>query len=70
MSDEIQITVIATGFEEGPVKNKSTINQKAGLFGARRTEESVEAKETKEEKEVNMEDLDIPIFLRRRDRNK
>jgi cell division protein FtsZ len=70
MSDEIQITVIATGFEEGVVKNKSTINQKAGLFGARKTEEAVEVKETQEEKGANMEDLDIPIFLRRRDRNK
>lgn len=65
MNDEIKITVIATGFEEELIKNRTTMTQKSGLFGSRKEQEVVE--ETKK-KEPQMEDLDIPIFLRRRDK--
>lgn len=64
MSDEIQITVIATGFDDNPLKNKSTMTQKTGIFGNKRESEPEEPKK----KEVQLEDLDIPIFLRKRDK--
>ncbi len=64
MSDEIKITVIATGFEDSPIKNKSTMNQKTGIFGAKKEAEPEEPRR----REVPVEDLDIPIFLRKRDK--
>ena len=66
MSDEIKITVIATGFEEMPLKNKSTIAHKPGFFGSKKDSEDdgVEVKK----KEISTEDLDIPIFLRKREK--
>lgn len=64
MSDEIKITVIATGFEESPIKNKSTMSQKTGIFGAKKDSEPEEQRK----REVPVEDLDIPIFLRKRDK--
>ena len=64
MSDEIKITVIATGFEDSPIKNRSTMNQKTGIFGAKKDSEPEEQKR----REVPVEDLDIPIFLRKRDK--
>lgn len=65
MNDEIKITVIATGFEEMPLKNKSTIAQKPGFFGAKKDSEEGEEENRKE---FSTEDLDIPIFLRRREK--
>jgi cell division protein FtsZ len=65
MTDEIKITVIATGFEDIPFKNKSTIAQKPGFFGAKKDSEN---EEESKKKENLTEDLDIPIFLRKRDR--
>ena len=64
MVDQIQITVIATGFDDNPIKNKSTMTQKTGIFGNKKEVETEELRR----KEVPMEDLDIPIFLRKRDK--
>lgn len=64
MVDQIQITVIATGFDDNPIKNKSTMTQKTGIFGNKKEVEPEELRR----KEVPMEDLDIPIFLRKRDK--
>ncbi len=65
MSDEIKITVIATGFEDMPLKNKSTIVHKPGIFGTRK--DSEDGKEVKIS-DISTEDLDITIFLRRREK--
>lgn len=56
--DEIKITVIATGFDLDKEVNKNPINKKES------------SEQTKDEPLLGepMEDLDIPIFLRRRDR--
>ncbi len=64
MAEEIKITVIATGFDESPLENRSTMSQKTGLFGVKKDGEADDHKK----KEVDMEDLDIPIFLRKRER--
>ncbi len=66
MNDEIKITVIATGFEDSHFKNKSTIGQKPGFFGAKKDGENGEVEVKK--KEISSEDLDIPIFLRKREK--
>ncbi|NMA49852.1 MAG: cell division protein FtsZ [Tissierellia bacterium] len=66
MSDEIKITVIATGFEDILLENKSTMVHKPGFFGIKKDSEEggVEVKK----KEISTEDLDIPIFLRKREK--
>lgn len=66
MNDEIKITVIATGFEEVVITNKSTISQKQGFFGSKKDSDSNEDEGRR--KEISTEDLDIPIFLRKREK--
>ena len=66
MDDEIKITVIATGFEDSHFKNKSTIAQKPGFFGGKKESENPE--EESKKREISTEDLDIPIFLRKREK--
>ncbi|MBC7087203.1 MAG: cell division protein FtsZ [Tissierellales bacterium] len=65
MNDEIKITVIATGFQNERIINKSTISKGSNLFNSNKAQDNGERVET-----INLEDLDVPIFLRRRDRNK
>lgn len=59
LGDSIKITVIATGFGDSP----STVRKKASRVGT---------EEIKKEKELSfedpIEDLDIPVFLRRKDK--
>jgi cell division protein FtsZ len=60
LGDELRITVIATGFEEGQDTTLNIIDKK---------EKKEEVKETVKEEKVNTSvdpDLDIPTFLRRR----
>ncbi len=74
LSDEIKITVIATGFEMEVVDGKSVKLIKDAP--EEKSEEKIESKETepvkeepvKEEENDLEDDLDIPIFLRRRNR--
>lgn len=65
MNDEIKITVIATGFQDEKITNKSTISKESNLFSSNKNNES-----DKKNEGLNFEDLDVPIFLRRRDRNR
>lgn len=65
LNDEIKITVIATGFGESP----SSINKKSSK--SENDDDGEEEKEKDGEKalfEDPIEDLDIPIFLRRKDK--
>ncbi|CAH2212755.1 cell division protein FtsZ [Tepidibacter aestuarii] len=60
LGDELRITVIATGFEEGQDTTLNIVDKK---------EKKEEVKETIKEEKVNTSvdpDLDIPTFLRRR----
>lgn len=62
LQDEIKITVIATGFD---TQNKERIagkNAKTGKDEGRKTREEVASSQ------FDIEDLDIPTFLRRRDK--
>ncbi|MBU5438169.1 cell division protein FtsZ [Tissierella sp. MSJ-40] len=64
LKDEIKITVIATGFDIEKADNPKTKSLKAGLDSQQKEgEEEVAASKSE------VEDLDIPIFLRRRDKN-
>jgi cell division protein FtsZ len=65
MNDEIKITVIATGFQGERIVNKSTISKESNLFNSEKNNEN-----GKKNKEISFEDLDVPIFLRRRDKNR
>jgi cell division protein FtsZ len=65
MNDEIKITVIATGFQGERIVNKSTISKESNLFNSEKNNEN-----GKKNEEINFEDLDVPIFLRRRDKNR
>ncbi|NLC03012.1 MAG: cell division protein FtsZ, partial [Tissierellia bacterium] len=63
LSDEIKITVIATGFDRKNIENDT----KAGK--ASEAEKSIKAGTSEDVFLDNpMEDLDIPIFLRRREK--
>jgi cell division protein FtsZ len=65
MGDEIRVTVIATGFERTPGARRSIRKPYAKMAvkestGAKKSEETFEAQV------LDMNDLDIPAFLRRR----
>ncbi|WP_420805154.1 cell division protein FtsZ [Gottschalkia acidurici] len=65
LNDEIKITVIATGFD---VKKKEVV-PKEKVNTDKENEEKPSAEETpKESKSFEADDLDIPTFLRRRDK--
>ncbi len=59
LSDEIKITVIATGFDDKITKNSNIIDENLSSENKRTEEESIDD---------SLDELDIPIFLRRRDR--
>ena len=61
LKDDIQITVIATGFSSNPKENKPTKSVKSE---AKKQEIKEEKKET-----IESDDLDIPTFLRKRNNN-
>ncbi|MCC5911872.1 MAG: cell division protein FtsZ [Clostridiaceae bacterium] len=59
LKDELRITVIATGFEQGKFKQEDTKEMKTVNLG-RNQAAAAAGNETK-----NSDDLDIPVFLRR-----
>ncbi|MCB0105467.1 MAG: cell division protein FtsZ [Caldilineaceae bacterium] len=71
MKDELQLTVIATGFDKPNVDEQSTFNQRAAAprnyerSAPQRQEPSRPAGEYNSVRSFDRDDLDIPAFLRR-----